>query len=284
MILVLVVIFCKMKNKDVNAVYSLDIINGTAGFNDLKHLMASLRLSVMYSKKNFKKVILYTNLQGKKIVEEHGIPFDEIDFSYDKVKTNPLHWSYIKVYTCSKQKEPFVHIDNDAFLWDGLPKEMLESDCGFQSEEYQDLFKWYKDSIAYFRFNYKEERHDTIDRCLKGVNYKNFKAFNCGIIYFRKINEDLLKEWGEAATWVCDVFSKENPEIGNTERCVFFEQFLVARLCDLYEMKTCHILETNQPFTHLLAWHKRSPEVEKKLRDRLEKEDKYLYNTLFGDK
>jgi hypothetical protein len=45
------------------------------------------------------------------------------------------YWSLAKMYVYKLQKEPFIHIDNDVFLWDEFPKELFENDFFFQEIE-----------------------------------------------------------------------------------------------------------------------------------------------------
>lgn len=98
-----------------------------------------------YTLSKFYDVELYTNEEGKRIL------IDTLKLPYAKVYTyldhyEPLHldlWAMPKVYTYSLQKEPFIHVDGDIFIWQKFSEEFLNSGLVAQHKE-KDSGKYYE--------------------------------------------------------------------------------------------------------------------------------------------
>lgn len=82
------------------------------------HLLAWI-LSTMTARRHYDTTALYTDDAGARLL------LDGIRLEFDHVSTalNALHahdpgwWALGKLYTYRLQAEPFIHIDNDVFLW-----------------------------------------------------------------------------------------------------------------------------------------------------------------------
>ncbi|MFA0961132.1 DUF6734 family protein [Roseivirga sp. BDSF3-8] len=93
------------------------------GWPSEKYNYLSWAFSCLQLKKFYNQVELYTDDYGKYLL------IDQLQLPYDKVSTrlNDLDeygtdlWAIGKVYTYSLQKEPFIHVDGDVFLWEKLP-------------------------------------------------------------------------------------------------------------------------------------------------------------------
>lgn len=76
----------------------------------------SLTLSVLWIKKFYKNVFLYTDKKTKKLINELKIPFDVIDTDILN-EVNTKTFSIPKLLVYSNQNEPFLHLDNDLILY-----------------------------------------------------------------------------------------------------------------------------------------------------------------------
>lgn len=74
------------------------------------------------------KIILHTDSNGLEwLVNKIGIPYDEVELSLDKFCEYPQAlWALSKIHTYSLQKEPFLHIDGDIYLWAPFPAKLLD--------------------------------------------------------------------------------------------------------------------------------------------------------------
>ncbi len=106
-----------------------------------KHHYLSWILSLERCKKHFKETHLYTDDYGKKIlIDELKLPFDKVSLQLNELSDHdPDFWVLGKLYGYQYQKEPFVHIDNDVFLWKQLPAYMKSASVFFQNPEYFDF-------------------------------------------------------------------------------------------------------------------------------------------------
>ena len=103
-----------------------------------RHHYLSWILSLERSKKHFDQTHLYTDDFGKKmLVEGLGLQFDYVSTQLNELKDrDPEFWVLGKLYTYHYQKAPFMHIDNDVFLWKPLPALIRNVSLFFQNPEY----------------------------------------------------------------------------------------------------------------------------------------------------
>ena len=131
-------------------------LNDNLGFNSLEAFMDSLILSVNVSKQNYDDVQFYTDNYGMELIEPYmdQLPFSKIHNILDELNWLPSQWwAYPKMYVYSLQDGPFIHIDNDAYLWHGIPeKYILNNDVICQSlEDLDDGGYWfYKDGVRVY--------------------------------------------------------------------------------------------------------------------------------------
>ena len=80
-------------------------------------------LSVETARPHVSGVRLVTDTLGARLlVDELGVEFDEVSLSLDRLeRTDPAWWSVGKLVAISEQREPFIHVDADVFLWSALP-------------------------------------------------------------------------------------------------------------------------------------------------------------------
>jgi hypothetical protein len=126
-------------------VYSLYIStqsNGSStfcGYKSSSDLLDSLLLSSTVSSPHFSACMLYCNRSAAELIEQDGrsFPFTEIVVCLDPLDKwlNTYNWAYAKIVTYSLQKGPFLHLDIDAILSDGLPSALLQRKFLFQQKE-----------------------------------------------------------------------------------------------------------------------------------------------------
>jgi len=271
------------------AVYSLwtsPMDEQTVGFNTEKAFIECFTLSLHFSKKWFKEVHLVTDLKGKKLVKKYGLKFDSINTDLETVMkgVHKQHWSLGKIYACKIQDKPFIHLDNDVILFKPLPESFLESETGFQNIENEHQEKFYT-----FLLNHAEKNYKTKPVWFEADNYK---AYNCGIIAFNKL--DILEEWWNEALKYVQFLNDLNYEYNYNVPCLIYEQFAVYHLCRHYgynvdllsfygtpEQRNLSFLPSDLTaklgYTHLIAGCKRRPDVELRVRKRLEKELNKIY-------
>lgn len=71
------------------------------------------------------------------LVDGVGLDFDEVHTSLSVLdRHNQEWWALGKLCACRAQTEPFVHIDNDVFLWQPRPHDVAAASVFAQNQEY----------------------------------------------------------------------------------------------------------------------------------------------------
>lgn len=84
----------------------------------------------------YPEAVLYTDDYGVKIFGDIlGIPYSNIYTDLNKLDVHPNLWALGKVYTYSLQTRPFIHIDNDVFIWSKLPSNIEDASLCCQNRE-----------------------------------------------------------------------------------------------------------------------------------------------------
>lgn len=81
-----------------------------------KNNLLLMTLSMLLAKKNYDKVVLYTNVETANFVRKIGLPYDEINDQLLEGKYFGT-FSIPKMLVYSVQTEPYIHIDIDSFLF-----------------------------------------------------------------------------------------------------------------------------------------------------------------------
>lgn len=228
----------------MNAVYSFwskpYLANGKKVHGEVSAKMFALCwiLSVHYAKRYFDKVKLVTDTEGYKALVELDLPFDSVSLELDDIPDSvlPEMWAYGKLIAYEVQKEPFVHIDYDAFLFKKPCKQFYEADIIVQHKEYFHLEN---------HFYYSSIRKEVKNWDFESKYYYNKApyAYNCGTFGGNDL-EFIKKYVGEAKKLALYPNKDQLNKLGSIERRLFpiaFEQHILGSIC--YEEK-----ETNQIF------------------------------------
>lgn len=220
------------------AVYSLwtkpsgDILSNATNWYSPKSQLACLALSVLTSKTFFSKIELVTDSEGWEVIKQLSLPFTSVKTILDEI---PEHekgfWSLGKIYAYQAQNEPFVHIDNDAILWKGLPKWAKQAQLFVQNTEDNN---WFENA-------YRSE----INHATKVLSYfpKNWEVVNeayCAGIFGGTDLEFIKQYCNEALKFLRH---KANEKAWSNIKnkgsyCIVFEQYILACLAEYYNVKT----------------------------------------------
>jgi hypothetical protein len=126
--------------------------------SDRQHLLSWI-LSLETARRHGYETALYTDDAGASVlVEGLGLKFDQVFLSLNALKNHdPRWWCLGKIYTYRLQNEPFIHLDNDVFLWKRLSPALERAAVIAQSPEY----------ISTGAFFYRPE---AVDYVIKGIN------------------------------------------------------------------------------------------------------------------
>ena len=94
-------------------------------------------LSFQLAQAHYPLTELHTDSAGARLlVDRLQLPFDDVHITLDALSDHdPDWWALGKLYAYREQTEPFVHIDQDVYLWKRLPDALVEADVFAQSPE-----------------------------------------------------------------------------------------------------------------------------------------------------
>lgn len=198
-----------------------DVLTDSFGWARPEFHLMSWALSCLQLKKIYGEVTLFANNNAREIlIDVLQLPYSKIDTSLDDfVLPNKYLWALPKIFTYSKQKEPFLHIDGDVFIFDKFPKEFENADLATQNIEL--ATEYYNSTQRELMANF-----DYFPSCVE----KDFntgvpiKAVNAGILGGNDV--DFIKEYTDLA------FEYINKNLYNMDKInvdrfnVFFEQHL----------------------------------------------------------
>ena len=200
-----------------------------AGFNKFSDFLYTTALSVICASRQFEEVQVISSSWGVDLFKEFGLPVTEYSTKLNQMKgISRFFWAYGKLIAYCEQKKPFVHLDNDVFLWAPLPDRILKAKLCFQSLEPFDAPGYgYYDKLKPC-FEVAPVRPQTIVD-----NPVDDFAYNCGICGGNDLR--LFKEWKRCSEEY--IFAKENQVMFFKDfadmlihQNLFHEQYFIASL------------------------------------------------------
>jgi Family of unknown function (DUF6734) len=125
-----------------------------------KHQLLAWTLSFQTARKHYGKTSLFTDDEGARIlIDGIGLEFDTVSVDLNELAhSDPEWWTLGKMMTYRAQAEPFVHIDEDVFLWQRLPRELdvppSKTHCswsGSKNASNETIQSHYKRCLSYLR-------------------------------------------------------------------------------------------------------------------------------------
>lgn len=107
----------------------------------------TLRIALNRAKKHYGEVHLITDIYSEDFFKK--FPFDSVTTGLEKISPEyTATWSLGKLYAyklIALKGDPFLHVDNDVFLWKPLPKKISSAEIFAQSREPVNLFNYHID-------------------------------------------------------------------------------------------------------------------------------------------
>jgi hypothetical protein len=265
-------------------------IENPSGFLSFSDYLYSQTLAVQCAAKHFKKVKIITNDFGYETFKQIGLDklITEFDLSlnqYDNLEK--YFWGFTKIHAYNQQKEPFVHIDNDFYVWEA-PEALKHCQFGFQSPEVfdNDFYRYYYD-LKIIMENAPYKPQTILDHPLE-------YAQNCGIVACSQ-RFDIIEEWFTLAKNY--IFENKqhlltfNPDY-RIHLNLLHEQYFIASLLDKHEIKKdkifyyfsdnnfYHANKAGNKFTHLWGTVKKEPKIMQKVKNRVHLEQPEIGNLI----
>jgi hypothetical protein len=164
-----------------------------AGWSFPEYNWMSWALNVLLLRRYYDEIELYTDEVGKIIlVDQLQLPYTKVHIIFKSdFKINHQLFALAKIKTYSIQEEPFLHIDGDIFLWNPLPKSLMQSELIASNPE---INLPYNKEIL----DEMEEHVEFVPPHLKNVNIKeDIFSSNAGI--FGGTNISFIKKYCKQA-------------------------------------------------------------------------------------
>lgn len=96
-------------------------------FHNLFHYMSCALSCLTFSK--YYHIELITDKAGKELfIDKLRLPYSSVKVILDDLNGYPSYlWAIGKLYSYSIQNEPFIHVDNDIFVWGKLDSDIMKS-------------------------------------------------------------------------------------------------------------------------------------------------------------
>ena len=260
-----------------------------AGFSNYSDFLFTMALATCLARRHFKQVQVVSTAWGIKVLKQAGIQATEYSTALDVLRDQQVSrwfWAYGKMIAYAQQTTPFVHIDNDVFLWKPLPDRVLQAELCFQSKEFLDVpeYRWY---------NVLKPCWDAapVKPQIVVDNEVTDFVYNCGVC--GGWNLDFFKEWIQCSAQY--IFAPENQDLFFKQfknilmhQNLYHEQYFAASLIKAHNMRSRVevitddvknlVVATDRGYTHLWGATKTTQRNMQSVRVRLLREAPEVYD------
>ncbi len=241
------------------------------GWKHKRYHYFSMALSCLLLRRFYDEVELVTDTAGKNLlIDVLGLPYTNVSTALDQFSDYPpVLWALPKLYTYSIQKNKFLHVDGDVFIWEAFKPIITQAAIVAQSPELEHD-ELYKNSLLYLcdSIGYVPEPF------VSSTSTNDFKALNAGVLGGTDV--DFISSYAMTAIGIIKDNIDElklNCHIGSIN--IVLEQLLLHILSeksnkkityvipdlsyDSKEVLNFHAVPIFQKYIHLLGATKRSP-------------------------
>ena len=262
------------------------------GFHKYSDFIFTTVLAILCASRHFKEVQFFSTTWGVELFKQFKLPITSYSAKLNSMKNvSRFFWAYGKLIAYCEQKKPFVHIDNDVFLWKPLPDYILNARLCFQSHEpfNAEGYKYYNKLKACWR------EAPVRPQVIVDNEVTDF-AYNCGICGGSDLK--FFKEWKKCSEGYIFAHENENLFYGDfaemlIHQNLFHEQYFAASLIKKHnlrgEVKVLHenamaingdVPKENPKYTHLWGTTKKDDGKMAKVRMTLFYMDKVLFDRI----
>lgn len=268
--------------------------DNTSGFLRFSDFLFTTALAINCASRHFKEVQFISSDWGIDVVSQLKLPITSYSNRLNEMKeVSPFFWAYGKLLAHCEQKKPFVHIDNDVFMWYPLPGRILKASLCFQAKEpFDDEGYQYYSMLRKCWQRAKVRPRDIVDNPVDDF------AYNCGICGGNYL--PIFEEWRRNSAEY--IFAPENQNLFFEEEAdmlihqnLFHEQYFLACLVKKYNLRkkvsvlNDDALAINDPYpaeepiyTHLWGTMKKDGAIMSKVRMSLFSQNRALFMRVYN--
>ncbi|MCF8716355.1 hypothetical protein JM658_16110 [Joostella atrarenae] len=208
------------------------------GWKHHKYFCMSWALSCLTFQKQYGEIELITDIAGKKIlIDKLNLPYSNVRLDLEDLKNYPKElWAIGKIYSYMLQEEPFIHVDNDIYIWGKLGSEYENAELvGQNLDLYEGHYHFAMNHLKELDFSFPHELVEDFKI------QKKFKATNAGIIGGN--NLDFFREFGDRSFWfIKKNLDKMNKTLIGSSYALIYEQYFFSVLARLYKTPIKHYI------------------------------------------
>jgi hypothetical protein len=189
-------------------------------YNPLYHIQSWV-LSCQLLKRLYKDVELYTDQAGYDLlINQLQLPYSKVHVVLDELNHYPESvWALSKIHTYSLQKEPFIHIDGDVFIWKPFDKHFTDSELLVQNQEeanhyYESMWQYLQKNLTFIPTEITKYREKS----------KNLDMYNFGV--FGGQNLEFIQHYAKQAFKFVNRNQHILEDLNSVNFNIFFEQYL----------------------------------------------------------
>ncbi|MGB5821926.1 MAG: DUF6734 family protein [Saonia sp.] len=208
------------------------------GWRHPKYYYMSWALSCLSFKKCYGEIELVTDLEGKKmLIDQLELPYTSVKVELDLLNNYPVQlWAIGKLYTYGIQDTPFIHVDNDIYIWKKFGNRIENASLVAQHTDKEEHYSMALERLKHYNIKIPS---------LLTEDYQNHKEFNCsnvGII--GGTNYPFFKEYVHKAFQFVDgnLDNITDTLMGSTYALVY-EQYLFSAMARKKRIEVQHLFE-----------------------------------------
>jgi hypothetical protein len=179
---------------------------GYGGWMLKKYNYFSIALSCLQLCSFYDCVELITDEMGRYLlIEKMGLPYTSVRVELNQLdKFDSCLWALGKIYAYRVQDGPFLHVDNDLFIWKAFEDRIMEADLTAQNaefgvKEYADTFKVIASEFSYLPSCFQKLAGASAISCanagiMGGSNLDFFQKYASEVFTFVERNTPQIRE------------------------------------------------------------------------------------------
>ncbi len=209
------------------------------GWRHKKYEYMSWALSCLTLKKFYPNIEIVTDLDGKKLlIDQLRLPYTNVRVELDYLNKYPHQlWALGKLFAYGLQEEPFIHVDNDIFIWEKFDNSIEKAQLVAQHVDDDETH--YHFAMDHLKANNIQIPSVLIEDLKK---YNKFNSSNAGIIGGNNIS--FFKEYVENSfKFINSQLGKTNKNIKGSSYAIIYEQYLYSALARRNNIGIRHLFE-----------------------------------------
>lgn len=242
----------------------------SGGWCDIVYHYISCTLSCLKLVEYYEDVELYTDEKGYDLlIKKLKLPYTRVYVCLNDIdKYNSVLWALGKIYTYSLQKTPFIHIDNDVFIWEKFPKRIegaeliaqhFENKYYYNTKSYFDLLKAGVKYKEYMVINKSERINESNLGIVGGSNLLFFQNYTKEVFEFIEMNSSFIyKKGAENLSMINNIFEQYLFYLLAKKMSCNIE-YLLSNISDSFkELVDFYTVPLRTKFIHMIGYHKKN--------------------------